>query len=101
MAQMLRLVLASQSPRRYDLLFEAGFDFTVEPVKVSEIIDENLTPEAAVLNIAKIKSDAAQRSSKYIKTKGYLILTADTMVVLEGKVLGQPKNIAEAKNFLT
>jgi septum formation protein len=97
---MLRLVLASQSPRRSDLLKEGGFDFHVEPIKVSEIIDENLTPEAAVLDLALAKSNAARMQSKYAKQKGYLFLTADTMVALDGKALGKPQNSQEAEDFL-
>ena len=97
---MFRLVLASQSPRRRDLLEEAGFEFVVDPVKVSEIIDENLNPEAVVLDLARQKAEAALKLAKYQKNQDFLILAADTLVVLDGRALGKPKNIEEAKSFL-
>jgi septum formation protein len=98
---MLRLVLASQSPRRRDLLTEAGFDFLVDPVKVSEIIDENVNPEAAVLDLALQKAMAALDRPKYLEKQGFLILAADTVVVAKDRVFGKPENKAEAVQFLT
>lgn len=97
---MLRLVLASQSPRRRDLLREVGYDFVVDHVKVSEIIDENLNPEQVVLDLARKKATALLSSDKYRKQQGFLVLGADTLVVLDGQALGKPKNIEEAKAFL-
>lgn len=98
---MLRLVLASQSPRRRELLTGAGFDFIVDPIKVSEIIDENVNPEAAALDLARQKASAALSNDKYLKQHGFLILTADTIVVSAGRALGKPKNFAEAEQILT
>lgn len=97
---MLRLVLASASPRRRDLLTEAGFDFVVDLVKVSEIIDENLTPEDAVLTVARQKLDAVRALPKYSNTPGFLLLSADTVVVLGGTILGKPRSVDEAEQFL-
>jgi predicted house-cleaning NTP pyrophosphatase (Maf/HAM1 superfamily) len=88
---MLRFVLASQSPRRSHVLKEAGFRFTVDHVKVSEIIDENLNPETAVLALAKRKCNSALMSDKYLESPGYLLLAADTMVALDGQSLGSPR----------
>jgi len=98
---MLTLVLASQSPRRRDLLREAGYEFVLDPVKVSEIIDENLNPEGVVLDLAKIKAQAALRLPKYSENQDFLILSADTLVFLDDVPLGKPKNIEEAKSFLS
>jgi septum formation protein len=97
---MLRLVLASQSPRRSHLLREAGYEFIVDPVKVSEIIDENLNPEAMVLSLAQRKAEVALKSPKYLKSEDILILAADTLVISKGRALGKPKNTAEAEQFL-
>lgn len=97
---MFSLVLASQSPRRRDLLTEAGFEFMVDPVKVSEIIDENLNPETVVLDLARQKAEASRSRPKYLKNHDFLILAADTLVVLDGRALGKPGNIEEAKLFL-
>ena len=76
---MLRLVLASQSPRRRDLLQEAGYEFVVDPVKVSEIIDENLNPRDAVLSIARQKLTAAMLISKYAKLQGLFVSFRGTL----------------------
>lgn len=97
----MRLILASASPRRRELLQEAGYDFTVDPVKVSEIIDENLNPSVNALDIARRKGEVARSQDKYLKLRDYLILSADTLVVLDGKALGKPKNSAEARLFLS
>jgi predicted house-cleaning NTP pyrophosphatase (Maf/HAM1 superfamily) len=88
---MLHLVLASQSPRPSHLLKEAGFRFAVDHVKVSELIDENLNPETAVLALAKRKCNSALMSDKYLESPSYLLLAADTMVALYGQSLGSPR----------
>jgi septum formation protein len=97
---MWQLVLASQSPRRRELLKEAGFEFQVFPIKVSEIIDENLTAEANASQIATLKARACAEQNNQLKSGDYLILSADTMVVLGERVLGKPKNFSEACEFL-
>jgi septum formation protein len=97
---MLRLVLASASPRRRDLLKEAGYEFMIDPVKVSEIIDENLSPEAAVLDVARQKLEATLSLPKYSKQGNFLVLAADTMVFLDCKPLGKPKNPSQAEQYL-
>jgi septum formation protein len=98
---MQRLVLASQSPRRRDLLKEAGFKFEVDAVKVSEIIGENVNPENVVLDLARKKANAVLNLPKYLKEPGFLILAADTLVVLDGRPLGKPSDEAQARYFLS
>lgn len=97
---MLELLLASQSPRRRELLERAGFEFAVEHVKVSEIIDENLNPSVQVSALAQRKAEAAAILPKSTKKQDNLILGADTLVVLDGKTLGKPKDFFEAVAFL-
>jgi septum formation protein len=97
---MLEIALASQSPRRRDLLTEAGFEFRVFPVKVSEIIDENLTPAEAASQIATVKVRACIEQNKLLKEPGFLVLGADTMVVLGERILGKPKNFSEGAQYL-
>jgi len=98
---MLQLILASQSPRRRELLTDAGYEFTVSPVKVSENIDENLTPEDLVTQLAIRKAQASANLPKFLNQKGYLVLGADTVVVFEGEVLGKPRDFSEATQFLS
>lgn len=97
---MLEIALASQSPRRRELLLQAGFQFRVFPVKVSEIIDENLTPAEAASQLATDKAQAAISEHNELKTKGFLVLSADTIVVLGQRILGKPQNFSDAQQFL-
>jgi len=94
------LVLASQSPRRRDLLERAGFEFWVQSVKVSEIIEQNLNPEDLASHLATKKARAAVQVLKPLKTEGNLILAADTVVALDDKNLGKPESAEEAVQFL-
>lgn len=97
---MMELVLASQSPRRNDLLNQHGFSFRVYPVKVSEIIDENLNPRANAVGLSTMKATAAVDQHNLLKQKGFLILSADTIVILDSRILGKPRNREEACEFL-
>lgn len=97
---MHQLVLASQSPRREQLLREAGFFCQVNPVQVSEIIDKNLNLADALKALARKKAQALVDSGKLLKGKGFLVVGADTVVVLENQVLGKPKDYDEAQRML-
>lgn len=97
---MLELVLASQSPRRRELLESAGFQFRVSHVEVSENTDVNLNPEENASQIATRKAKACVSNDKLLKTKGFLVLGADTMVVLGDQILGKPQSFSEAAHFL-
>jgi septum formation protein len=97
---MMKLVLASQSPRRSELLLEAGFEFIVSLVKVSEIFDENLNPENVASHLATVKARACLDQHKHLDSPGFLILGADTIVVSGGQILGKPENPQEAVQFL-
>jgi septum formation protein len=93
---MSQLILASASPRRYDLLTRLGVDF----VAVESGIDEaklNLSglPEERAVDSAKAK---ARRVAEYFPDQW--VLGADTMVVLENKIYGKPGNEAEAARML-
>lgn len=94
------LILASESPRRKDLLARAGFFFHVFSVKVSENLEKNLTVDEQILRIAREKADASHRVYKSLNNQPFLILAADTMVVLDGEPLGKPESEEEAFNFL-
>lgn len=97
---MLELILASQSPRRSELLNAAHFEFRVSPVKVSEIIEENLTPSENVSHLATVKAEAFVKQNKPLKPGHYLILAADTLVALGDQILGKPRDAEEAHRFL-
>jgi septum formation protein len=87
---MQKLVLASQSPRRKELLSRAGFKFTVLSIQISEIPDENLNLQDQIEDLARKKAEACLNSGKLAKGQSYLILSSDTVVVLDGQILGKP-----------
>lgn len=97
---MYQLILASESPRRRQLLQNSGFVFDVHPVKVSEIPDKNLNIDEQILDIAGRKAKAALSDLKTTSPQDFLLLSADTMVVYHNQTLGKPRNPEEAYEFL-
>jgi predicted house-cleaning NTP pyrophosphatase (Maf/HAM1 superfamily) len=95
------LILASESPRRKDLLARAGFFFHVFSVKVSENLEKNLTVDEQILAIARRKAEASLRSYKTLKSEPFLMLAADTMVILGGEPLGKPSGPDQAFDYLS
>lgn len=95
-----QLILASESPRRKDLLQKAGFFFHVFSVKVSENLDKNLTLDEQIITIARRKAEAAVQSFKPLKSQNFIFLSADTMVIHDGEPLGKPQNPKQAAEFL-
>lgn len=91
------LILASNSPRRRQLLSLAGWEFTVSVADVDETPFENETPADYVLRLAEDKARTIAE-----RTDGeHLILAADTTVVDGGEILGKPSDEAEAVRMLT
>ena len=93
---MANIVLASGSPRRQELLGRMGIhDFAVSVPQVDEVCPEGLTPEETVCHISRQKSGAVQAGAEDI------VITADTMVFLDGKRLGKPRDEADALRMLS
>ena len=80
----MNVVLASASPRRKQILENAGYGVTVRVSDADETLPESITPEKAVERLAKVKAHAVERN------EGEIIIAADTVVVLDGKILGKP-----------
>lgn len=97
---MKTLFLASNSPRRSELLQKAGFKFQTFPVKVSEFLDKNLNLDDGVKQIARQKAVAAYSELILSKSQDFLVLASDTLVVLNGEVFGKPENKDQAFEFL-
>lgn len=95
-----QFVLASESPRRKNLLEEAGFQITVFPVKVSESLEKNLTVQEQIRSISRRKFAAAHAAWNQTKGGPALLLTADTMVVHNGQALGKPEDFSDAVETL-
>lgn len=89
------IILASASPRREKLLREAGLNFKVVPATLNEPEYDYLTPEEQALFHAFRKATTVGRNYP-----GHLVIGADTIVSLEGRIFGKPSSIQEAKNFL-
>ena len=87
------VILASASPRRLELLTLAGYDCTV----VKPCVDENIpydSPEDYVQKLSRIKAEAIA-----CKNEG-VVIAADTVVTVDGRILGKPKDAQDAKNML-
>ena len=89
------IILASQSPRRAELLQQIAVPFEVWPVDVDESVAHNESAEDYVCRVAKAKAIAA-----VAQKPGQLILAADTSVVLAGAILGKPQDAAHARQML-
>lgn len=88
------LVLASQSPRRQEILTQAGFSFTVRPAGVEEERRVGEFPHEYVLRLAYDKAAAVGA------TPAEWILAADTVVVVDGVVLEKPRSVEDAAAML-
>jgi len=92
---MKRVVLASASPRRRELLIQAGFSFEVIESNADEKV-ERMEPGALVEELAKRKARAVAEGL----TGEALVIGADTVVALDGEILGKPKSEADAFRML-
>lgn len=90
------IILASSSPRRKELLAGLGLEFTVISSDVSEEVENNCSPEEMVKLLAQRKAEAVAR-----QIDQGLVIGADTIVVLEGEVLGKPRDKIDAFSMLT
>lgn len=90
-----KVVLASASPRRKRLLENAGLNFTQSPVEIDESFTDEKNPGQLVVDLSVRKALKAAESEK----SGWII-SADTVVVMGGKILGKPLSEADAFNTL-
>jgi septum formation protein len=90
-----RLVLASASPRRAELLRGAGFVFDVIVADVDESVRAGETPRDYVMRLAEAKASAV-----VARAAGRPVLGADTVVVIDGAILGKPAGDEDAKRML-
>ena len=91
----MKILLGSNSPRRKELLQSLGFDFEVVSIDCDEVFPENLSVENIAGYLSELKADAYRNLEK-----NEILLTSDTIVTFEGKVLGKPKNREEAVEML-
>lgn len=97
---MYQLVLASASPRRRQLLKDAGFSCLVHPSQVSEKLSENMTIDEQLLELARRKAEVVFKDYYNIHKDPFIVLAADTEVVINGCPLGKPEDERQAIAFL-
>ncbi len=91
----MNVILASQSPRRRELLGLLGLDFIVRVADIDETMDESLNPKDEVARVSRLKALAVEREEDDV------VIAADTIVVCEGKVLGKPRDEEDAAAMLS
>ena len=91
------MILASQSPRRIELMREAGFDVRVIPADVDETPRAGEPPFELVERLAAAKAEAVAAESA---EPSELVLAADTIVAIDGEALGKPADDADARAML-
>ncbi len=91
-----KIILASQSPRRKQLLQQAEIEFEVVVMPTDETFPKELNVEDAVLHIATQKATVVQDLHP-----NAIVIAADTIVVLENEIIGKPKNEMDAIAILT
>lgn len=92
---MTRLILASASPRRRELLARLGFEFDVRPVDIDESPGRSKNPEIVARRLAREKAEAARLRDEHAP-----ILAADTVVALAGELLAKPSDADDARRIL-
>lgn len=91
----MEIILKSSSPRRKELLANMGYSFTVKAYDVCETMDKNLTPFENVKNLG-LKKALVNKKEDY----GKILIGCDTIVVLNDKIYGKPKDSLDAFNML-
>lgn len=94
-AAVMKIILASGSPRRQKLLSALGYDFEVVTPVVREENMPGESPEDHVKRLSRLKAESVAR-----QYPDSLVVGADTIVVLDGRILGKPKSKGEAKSML-
>jgi septum formation protein len=90
-----RLILASKSPRRYELLKQVGLDFEVIASNVMEGFAQRVSPQEQVIRLAEAK--ARNVAGGYPDS---WVIAADTIVTIDGSILGKPRNREEAMEMI-
>ena len=91
------MILASQSPRRIELMREAGYEFRVIPARVDETPRTGEDPFALVGRLSQAKAHAVAAAHA---EPGEVVLAADTIVTLDGEILGKPADADDARRML-
>lgn len=93
--QTKKILLASGSPRRKELLSRMGLEFDIMPCEAEEKYDPELNPVDIARYLGKLKAEIVNEM-----VEGYVVIGADTIVVADGHILGKPSGRDEAYNML-
>ncbi|MNO62652.1 Septum formation protein Maf [compost metagenome] len=98
-----RVILASTSPRRKELVASLNIPYDIVPSHADETTPENWSPKQIVTELAKRKAEAVRHSlnSSGSGSEAGVIVGSDTIVVMDGVVLGKPKNEDEAASMIS
>ncbi|MEM9918416.1 MAG: Maf family protein [Bacteroidota bacterium] len=90
------LILASKSPRRSQLLQQAGFNFRVQSKEVAEDYPDDMPPEEVPVYLAQLKANACRSFLR----ENEILLSADSVVILDQQIFEKPKDKADAQRIL-
>ena len=93
----MKIILASKSPRRKEILETMGVSFEIDVADVDESVDSSLSPVEAVCEISKRKADAVVKRHE---DEDCIVISADTVVVIDGRIIGKPKDKEDAFNII-
>lgn len=96
MNELPKLILASGSPRRSEILNSVGWEFTKHVADVDESEREGESPEDYVIRLAREKAEAVA-----VRYPDEIVLGADTTVVIDGQIVGKPLDLDDAVRMLT
>jgi len=91
------IILASRSPRRRNLLKQLGLEFTEISAEIEETYPDGLSPDEIAVYLAEKK---ASHVGKWFEDPGNIVITADTLVFIDGMILGKPEDTKHAKEML-
>ncbi|HZJ77231.1 MAG TPA: Maf family protein [Clostridia bacterium] len=91
----MNIILASASPRRKEILENAGLEFSVCVAEIDETVEENLSAEKTAIKLAEKKASTVAKSYP-----NHIVLGVDTVVAVEDKILGKPKSEEDAVSML-
>lgn len=95
-----KIILASGSPRRRELMDREGFEFTVITSKAEENYDPSLPPQEIAQSLAKLKAQAVASALPAQDLEDSIVIGADTIVALDGVIYGKPADASDACRML-
>ena len=96
-----QIYLASRSPRRRQLLKQIGVNFEMRPVSIDETLEKGEAPADYVCRMARAKAELGWLRLIQRRLPLRPLLAADTVVVLRGKIIGKPDNLAHGRKMLS